>query len=61
MKVSGKIHRKVSGSNPLPRESPSEYMDRMLGKAGSRERKLADDATYQHYLTLWDAFWRRKK
>ena len=42
-------------SDPKPGESPSAYMDRMLGKVGSQERKLADATTYQYYLKLWDA------
>jgi len=44
---------------PIAGESPSDYMDRMLGKVGSAERKLADDTTYQYYLKQWDAFQKR--
>ncbi len=51
----------LSTSDPRSGESPSDYMDRMLGKVGSQERKLASDTTYQHYLQRWDAFQKKTK
>ena len=42
-------------SRPRAGETPSEYMDRMLGAPGSKARKLGDPAAYQHFLQIWDA------
>ena len=42
-------------TNPKPGEAPSDYMDRMLGKPGSAERKLGDTGAYERYLAIWTA------
>lgn len=47
--------RPSSTSAPRQDEAPSEYMDRMLGKPGTPERRLASAETYQYYLRIWDS------
>lgn len=42
-------------SEPRKNETPSQYIDRMLGPVDSSERNLADSSTYQYYLQQWDA------
>ena len=41
-------------TDPRPEETASEYMDRMLGKPGSAERKIGNPTAYKHYLQIWD-------
>jgi len=50
----------LQGDKPKPGETPSEYMDRMLGAIGSDQRKVGDPAAYKHYLAIWDAHQRNE-
>ncbi len=53
--------RPVNTSTPRQDETPSEYMDRMLGKPGTPERRLASTEIYQYYLRIWDSTTGAKK
>jgi RNA polymerase sigma factor (sigma-70 family) len=41
--------------DPKPGETESEYLDRMLGKPGSEERRAGDPAAVEYYRNRWKA------
>ena len=53
-----KLRKKRRENDPIPGETASEYMDRMLGPVGSKQRKIGDPAAYKMYLRIWDSYHR---
>jgi hypothetical protein len=40
-------------SDPRPGEGLSEYLERMLGPPGSRQRQIGDPASVTHHENVW--------
>ena len=51
----------VCWDDPKPRETPTEYFNRVLGQPGSIQRSLTDGGIYQYYLMIWDAYHRNSQ